>query len=97
MVRSFAKIVSLVLLLVSIAASQTTLFAETESNILYQSATVSDSDNHSGVDGPETLVVFIQLEESDHRNVDKLVVVECTSNILSNRLLSIRAPPKRYI
>lgn len=97
MIRSFTKIVSLMLLLMIMAASQTTLFAETESNILYESTNLADSNSGTDADDPETLLSSIQVENITHRSVDTLVVVQHTTNILPNRLFTIRAPPYLYL
>ena len=99
MIQSFAKIVSLIILLVGIAASQTTLFAETEFNFLYENISLADanSDTDNDTDDPESLLSYIPTANCDNARGHQNDTMQYTAYLFLNTPFSIRAPPHHYL
>ena len=97
MSRSFTKIVSLIILLVSIAASQTTLFAETESNSLYEDISLSEANSDTDTDDPESLLSCIPTANNDNSRACQNGTMQYTAYLFLNTPFSIRAPPHHYL
>ena len=93
MIQKFTKIVSLIVLLVGIAASQTTLFAETESNSLYKNISLTDAHSDIDTDDPESLLFSTLAADIDSVRVCQNDTMQYTAYLFLNTPFLIRAPP----
>ncbi len=95
MIQSFTKIVSLIILLVGITASQTTAFAETESNSLCEYISLADA--NSDTDDSESLQSSILATVSARVHAHQNSTVQIITYLVINTAFSIRAPPYLYL
>ncbi len=97
MIQAFTRIVSLIILLVGITASQTTLFAETESKSLYESISLADANSDTDTDDPESLQSCIPTVNNDNSRACQNRTMQYTAYLFLNTPFSIRAPPHLYL
>ena len=98
MILTAARIFSLMLLLVIITASQTTLFAETESSPLVENTNLTDSNNDTDSDNVESLLFNAPVIDTRSSNIFQNSVPQYTAELFLSTAFPIRAsPPYIYL
>ncbi len=97
MIRSVTRVVCLMFLLVVIAASQTVLFAETESKPLTESSSPADTNNNAEVDDSNALLLTILLADTNAIRVFQNLARQNSAKKILSKFSAIRAPPHIYL
>ncbi len=97
MVRSVAKIASLLLLLIGIAASQTAVFVGLESNSILETISLADANSDTDADDPEFLLIVGHIADHNGLYLCQDGIERYSANLFQNTPLTIRAPPRTYL